>query len=208
MIAAARTLHRGEQLVVASHNPGKIREVEAFLRPFGLAVVAAPALGLDEPEETGATFEENAAIKARAAAAAAQRPVIADDSGLVVDALGGEPGIHSARWAGADKDFAAAMRSIEERLEIVGATTPDKRGARFVAVVCLAFPDGGEETFRGEVEGTLVWPPRGDNGFGYDPVFVPEGHNRTFGEMSPADKNALSHRWRALDAFARARLLS
>jgi XTP/dITP diphosphohydrolase len=199
-------LRSGDRLVVATHNPGKIREMEAFLQPFGLSAVAASSLGLDEPEETGVTFEENAALKARAAAAASGLPALADDSGLAVDALGGEPGVHSARWAGPDRDFAGAMRSIEERLEAAGAVTPDKRGARFVAVVCLAFPDGGCECYRGEVEGTLVWPPRGDNGFGYDPVFVPNGHDRTFGEMAADDKNGLSHRWRALRAFAGTRL--
>jgi XTP/dITP diphosphohydrolase len=206
VVDVGRALHKGDRLVVASHNLHKIRELEDFLRPFAMSVAAAPALGLDEPEETGATFEENAEIKARAAAAASQLPALADDSGLAVDALDGAPGVYSARWAGADKDFAAAMRAVEERLESAGATTPDKRRARFVAVICLAFPDGGHQTFRGEVAGTLVWPPRGDNGFGYDPVFVPEGHDRTFGEMTADEKNGLSHRWRALDAFARARL--
>jgi XTP/dITP diphosphohydrolase len=206
-------LDKGDTLVVATHNKGKLREIEELVRPFGLKVTSAGALGLPEPEETGTTFESNAELKAVAAAKASGLPALADDSGLAVDALGGEPGIYSARWAGPDKDFARAMRLVEERLEIAGALTPAKRTARFVAALCLAFPEGATETWRGEVEGTLVWPPRGDQGFGYDPMFLPDGYDRTFGEM-PADAKhgwdgsgeGLSHRARAFAKFARARL--
>lgn len=208
-----RPLDKGERLVVASHNPGKVREIDALIRPFGFNAVSAGELGLAEPEETGSTFEENARIKAGAAALASGMPALSDDSGLVVDALDGEPGIYSARWAGPDKDFARAMRLIEERLQSAGATRPADRTARFVAVLSLAWPDGTSEEFRGEVEGTLVWPPRGDNGFGYDPMFLPEGFERTFGELSADEKHGwdgkgegLSHRARAFARFARARL--
>jgi XTP/dITP diphosphohydrolase len=208
-----RPLDKGETLVVATHNKGKLREIGDLVRPFGLTVIAAGDLGLPEPEETGATFEENAAIKALAAAKASGHPALADDSGLAVDALGGEPGIHSARWAGPDRDFSRAMRLVEERLAEAGATTPEKRRARFVAALCLAFPDGSREEWRGEVEGTLVWPPRGDRGFGYDPMFRPDGYEITFGEMPAETKHGwngegegLSHRARAFAKFARARL--
>jgi XTP/dITP diphosphohydrolase len=202
------------RLVVASHNPGKVREIERLVRPFGLTIVTAGALGLDEPEETGTSFEENATLKALAAARASGLPALADDSGLAVDALGGAPGIYSARWAGPERNFGAAMRLVEDKLEALGATTPDKRSARFVAVICLALPDGSSELYRGEVEGTLVWPPRGDNGFGYDPMFVPRGYDQTFGEMSADAKHGwshgggpgLSHRARAFARFAEARL--
>jgi XTP/dITP diphosphohydrolase len=204
--APARLPALGERLVVASHNPGKVREIAELVRPFGLSVVTAGELGLDEPEETGATFEENATLKAVAAAGASGLPALADDSGLAVDALGGAPGIYSARWAGPDKDFTHAMRLVEDRLEALGATTPERRTARFVAVLCLAFPDGWSEVYRGEVEGTLVYPPRGAGGFGYDPMFVPEGCDRTFGELRAAAKAGISHRARAFARFAAARL--
>jgi XTP/dITP diphosphohydrolase len=202
----AQKLERGETVVVATHNPGKIRELEALFRPAGVKIVSAAALGLPEPEETGATFEENARIKALAAATAAKLPALADDSGVAVDALGGEPGVTSARWAGPEKDFRKAMRQVEARLQAAGATTPEKRRGRFVAVLCLAFPDGSAETFRGEVTGTMIWPPRGSGGFGYDPMFVPDGLDRTFAEISPAEKHAVSHRARAFALFARAML--
>lgn len=182
----------GGRLVVASHNPGKAREIEELLRPFGVECVAAGQLGLAEPEETGTTFVANAELKAKAAAQAAGLPALADDSGLVVEALGGEPGVYSARWAGPAKDFALAMGKVQERL----GESPDRR-ARFVAALCLAWPDGHAETFVGEVEGTLVWPPRGSKGFGYDPMFLPEGRSQTFGEMEPDEKHAISHRARA-----------
>jgi XTP/dITP diphosphohydrolase len=183
----------GGRLVVASHNPGKVREIEELLRPFAVECVSAAALGLPEPEETGATFEANAELKARAAALASGLPALADDSGLAVDALGGEPGIYSARWAGPARDFGLAMRKVEERL--AGAAD---RGARFVAVLCVAWPDGHVARFRGEVRGALVWPPRGSKGFGYDPMFQPEGRSLTFGELEPDEKHAISHR---ADAF-------
>ncbi len=207
------TLRKGDTLVVATHNKGKLREIEDLVRPFGLKVTSAGALGLPEPEETGDTFEANAELKAVAAAKASGLPALADDSGLAVDALGGEPGIYSARWAGPDKDFARAMRLVEERLDMAGALSPEKRRARFVAALALAFPDGSIETWRGEVEGVLVWPPRGTQGFGYDPMFLPEGHDKTFGEMPAEAKHGwngtgegLSHRARAFAKFARARL--
>jgi len=200
-------LRTGETLVFATHNPGKLREIDELVAPFRLKVVSAGALGLPEPEENGLTFEENAIIKAVAAATASGYPALADDSGLAVDALGGEPGIYSARWAGASKDFSLAMQRIENLLETQGAMTPERRTARFVAALCLAMPDGSTEIFRGEVEGHLVWPPRGANGFGYDPMFAPAGQSgteRTFGEMTNEEKHAISHRARAFAAFARA----
>jgi XTP/dITP diphosphohydrolase len=203
-------LRAGDRLVIASHNPGKVRELAELIAPFGIDAVPAAELAIGEPVETGATFEENAAIKALAAARATGLPALADDSGLAVDALGGEPGVYSARWAGPDKDFRRAMRLVEERLRAAGATTPSARRARFVAVLCLASPDGDARSWRGEVEGELVWPPRGDKGFGYDPMFKPEGNQRTFGEMSAEEKHGwrpgatpLSHRARAFAAFAR-----
>ena len=201
-------LARGDRLVIASHNRGKIAELEDLIRPFGIVAVSAAELGLPEPEETGATFEKNARIKALAAAEGSGLTALADDSGLAVDALGGEPGIYSARWAGPDKDFARAMRVIEERLQAAGATTPDSRGARFVAVLSLAKPGGETREWRGEIEGTLVWPPRGTQGFGYDPMFLPDGETRTFGEMTAEEKHGwrpgqtpLSHRARAFARF-------
>lgn len=200
------------RLVLASHNAGKLAEIRTLVEPFGMDVVSAGELGLPEPEETGTTFEANAELKARAAAEAAGLPALADDSGLCVDALGGDPGIYSARWAGPDKDFAMAMRNIEEKLQQAGATTPQARRAQFVAALCLAWPDGHVETFRGEVAGTMVWPPRGAQGFGYDPAFLPDGFDETFGEMSAEEKHgwkpgqdtALSHRARAFQVFAQA----
>jgi XTP/dITP diphosphohydrolase len=202
----ARRLNPGERLVVATHNQGKLREIEVLVAPFGMSVVSAGALGLPEPEETGDTFEANALLKAEAAAAASGLPALADDSGIAVDALGGAPGIYSARWAGPGKDFAAAMRKVEDKLQGLGATAPEERKAHFVAVLALAYPDGGHDLFRGEVHGTLVYPPRGANGFGYDPMFVPNGHDVTFGEMDPAAKQAMSHRARAFALFAAAKL--
>jgi XTP/dITP diphosphohydrolase len=183
----------GERLVIATHNPGKLAEIAELLRPFGIDVTGAGALGLPEPEETGASFEANAELKARAAAQASGLPALADDSGLVVPALGGAPGIHSARWAGAGRDFAGAMAEVEARL----AGTSDRR-ASFVACLTLAWPDGHVETFRGEARGHLAFPPRGTRGFGYDPIFVPEGGSETFGEIDPVQKHAISHR---ADAF-------
>jgi XTP/dITP diphosphohydrolase len=184
---------RDGKLVIASHNAGKVREIGELLAPFGVEVVSAGALGLDEPEETGATFVANAELKAHAAAKAANLPALADDSGLAVDGLGGDPGIYSARWAGPSKDFAAAMALVNDKL----GANPD-RNARFVCALALAWPDGHCETFEGVVEGELVWPPRGQRGFGYDPMFQPKGEAITFGEMDPAAKHEISHR---ADAF-------
>ena len=178
----------GDRLVVASHNQGKVEEISALLAPFAIDTVSAARLGMAEPEETGDSFEANAALKARAAADVSGLPALADDSGLVVPALGGAPGIYSARWAGPAKDFRVAMRRVHREL---GGRD---RSAIFVAVLALAWPDGGMELFRGEVTGNLVWPPRGDLGFGYDPMFVPEGGSETFGEMEPAEKHKISHR--------------
>ena len=202
----ARSLEPGERLVGATHSLGKLREIEVLVAPFGMSVVSAGALGLPEPEETGDTFEANALLKAEAAARASGLPALADDSGLAVDGLGGAPGIYSARWAGPEKDFAAAMRQVEERLVALGATAPADRKAHFVAVLALAWPDGSHDLFRGEAHGTLVYPPRGANGFGYDPMFVPAGHDVTFGEMEPALKQSMSHRAKAFALFAAARL--
>jgi XTP/dITP diphosphohydrolase len=202
----------GGRLVVATHNKGKLAEIVDLVGPFGLDAVSAGSLGLPEPDETGTTFEANAELKALAAAKASGLPALADDSGLCVEALGGDPGIYSARWAGPDKDFMRAMRNIEELLQDKGATTPEARRAYFVAALCLAWPDGHVETFRGEVHGDLVWPPRGDKGFGYDPMFRPDGYAVTFGEMAAEEKHGwsrggpegLSHRARAFAVFARA----
>ncbi|GEO81457.1 RdgB/HAM1 family non-canonical purine NTP pyrophosphatase [Pararhodospirillum oryzae] len=184
----ARRLSTGP-LVVASHNAGKVREIADLVRPFGLEVRAAADLGLPEPEETGTTFAENAALKARAAAHAANLPALADDSGLAVVALGGAPGLYSARWAGPERDFTLAMTKVNEAL----GHAPDRRAA-FVCALALAWPDDHVEIFEGTVEGTLVWPPRGSRGFGYDPLFVAAGHDLTFGEMDPDAKHAISHR--------------
>ncbi len=186
---------RGGRLVIASHNPGKLREIADLLAPFEAEAVSASSLGLPEPEETGTTFVENAALKARAAAQGAGLPALADDSGLSVAALGGAPGIYSARWAGPGKDFGAAMAKVEQELTACGS--PDRHAA-FICALTLAWPDGAQAAFEGRVEGRLVWPPRGARGFGYDPMFVPEGHDITFGEMEPAAKHAISHR---ADAF-------
>lgn len=199
-------------IVVASHNAGKIREINDLIGPLGFSARSAAELGLAEPEETGTTFEENAAIKALAAATVCNLPALSDDSGIVVDALDGAPGVYTANWAetaDGTRDFAMAMQKVETALAEKGAVTPDARTARFVSVLCLAWPDGHTEHFRGEVEGQLVWPPRGDSGFGYDPVFLPDGHDRTFGEMTaeekhgwkPGDDFALSHRARAFKRF-------
>lgn len=181
-----------ERLLIATHNRGKLQEIADLLRPFDIAAVSAESLSLPEPEETGSTFEENALLKAEAAAIPSKLPALADDSGLVVPALGGEPGIYSARWAGPERDFLLAMRRVHERL----GDSADRRGT-FVAVLALAWPDGHREVFRGEVGGTLVWPPRGTLGFGYDPMFQPLGSPLTFGEIAPDEKHRMSHRARA-----------
>jgi XTP/dITP diphosphohydrolase len=200
------------RLVIATHNAGKLREFEELLRPFDLSLLGAAALGLEEPEETGSTFRGNAILKAQAAARASGLVALADDSGLCVDALDGAPGVYSARWAGPTKDFGAAMARVERELEAHAAPPPWR--AAFVSVLALAWPDGAVETFEGRVDGSLVFPPRGTAGFGYDPIFRPDGHDRTFGEMSSHEKHgipvdgslALSHRARAFQKFAHARL--
>jgi XTP/dITP diphosphohydrolase len=189
----------GQRLVIATHNPGKLREIAELVAPYGIAAVGAAELGLSEPQETGTTFEANAELKARAAATASGLPALADDSGLVVPALNGAPGVYSARWAGTARDFSLAMAKVEEQL----AGKLDRR-AYFVAVLALGWPDGAVATFRGEAHGDLVWPPRGKNGFGYDPMFRPEGRGMTFGEMPPAEKRKLNHRARAFAKFAAA----
>jgi len=191
----ARRLEGG-RLVIASHNPGKVAEIAALLAPFSIEAVGAADLGLAEPAETGQSFRENAELKARAAARAANLPALADDSGLVVAALGGAPGVLSARWAGPGRDFKAAMARVEREL---GGRDPR---AAFVCVLALAWPDGHCETVEGRVEGALVFPPRGTRGFGYDPIFIPEGGRLTFGEMDPEQKHRISHRARAFRELA------
>jgi XTP/dITP diphosphohydrolase len=192
------------RVVIATHNPGKLREMRELLAPFGVEAVSAGELRLSEPAETGDSFIANARIKAEAASSAAHLPALADDSGLAVEALGGDPGIHSARWAAPDKDFARAMRVIEEKLAAAGATGPERRRAAFISALALAWPDGHVECVEGRVDGTLVWPPRGSRGFGYDPMFKPDGHERTFGEMSAEEKHGLPPRGQGLSHRARA----
>ena len=197
------------KLVIATHNPGKLAEMRELLAPHGVVAVSAGELGLGEPDEGGNTFKANARIKAVAAAKAARLPAFADDSGIVVDALDGAPGIYSARWAGPTKDFTAAMTRIERLLQERGATTPDRRSAHFVSALCVAWPDGHLEEVEARVDGSLVWPPRGTAGFGYDPMFMPDGFDRTFGEMTSIEKHGLpplglglSHRARAFIKLA------
>lgn len=192
----------GSKLLVASHNEGKVTEIRALVEPFGVETVSAGELGLPEPEETGTTFKANAELKAMAAAKAADMPALSDDSGLAVEALGGDPGIYSARWAETPegRNFESAMTRVEKELNAANNGPGGNRDARFVCALTLAWPDGHMETFEGTVGGVLVWPPRGTRGFGYDPVFLPNGHTLTFGEMDPAAKHAISHR---ADAFAK-----
>jgi len=190
-------------VVIATHNPGKLTEMRELLAPFGITAQSAGELKLAEPDETGTTFAANARIKAIAAAKATGQIAFADDSGLVVDALGGEPGIHSARWAGPDKDFRFAMNRIQTLLVERGAKTPERR-AHFIAALCLAWPDGHLEEFEGRVDGVAVWPPRGDAGFGYDPLFLPDGFDRTFGQMSAIEKHGLPPNGKGLSHRARA----
>lgn len=198
-----------DRLVVATHNEGKLREIRDLLGPFGLDITSAGQLGLPVPEETGRSFLENARIKAVAAAEASCLVALSDDSGLCVDALGGEPGVDTAEWGGPDRDWGLAMRRVEDRLARIGASSPDRRRAYFVCTLCLAWPDGTIESFEGRVSGTLVWPPRGDVGHGYDPMFQPDGYDKTFGEMTAAEKHGrregrpgLSHRARAFDLLS------
>jgi XTP/dITP diphosphohydrolase len=192
------------RLVIATHNPGKLAEMRELLAPYGIEAVAAGDLGLPEPEETGTTFRANARIKAQAAAQAAGLPAFADDSGLAVDALGGEPGIYSARWAGPSKDFAGAMARVDTLLRERGATSAEQRRGHFVSALCVAWPDGHLEEFEATVEGTLVYPPRGHKGFGYDPMFLPDGFATTFGEMTSEEKHGLPPRGLGLSHRARA----
>ena len=189
---------KGGKLVIASHNAGKITEIAALLAPYRVEALGAAALGLPEPDETEPTFEGNAALKARAAVRATDLPALADDSGLVVPALDGAPGIYSARWAGPSRDFGVAMARVH------GELGNKERAASFVSVLALAWPDGEEALFCGEVSGTLSWPPRGENGFGYDPMFIPEGYDRTFGELPHDVKYAIDHRARAFQKLVAA----
>jgi XTP/dITP diphosphohydrolase len=195
------------RVVIATHNPGKLVEMRDLLAPYGIEAVSADELKLPEPEETGKTFAANARIKAQAAAQAAGLTAFADDSGLAVDALGGAPGIFSARWGGPEKDFRLAMNKVQTELVAIGASAPDQRRARFVAALCLAWPDGHVEEFEATVEGTLVWPPRGTRGFGYDPMFKPDGFAETFGEMSAEQKHGLPPKGQGLSHRARAFML-
>jgi XTP/dITP diphosphohydrolase len=191
-------------LVIATHNPGKLAEMRDLLAVYGVEAISAGELGLPEPDETGTTFRANARIKAEAAAKASNRPAFADDSGLTVDALNGDPGIYSARWAGPDKDFRLAMNQIQSLLVERGAKTAEQRRGHFVSALCVAWPDGHAEEFEATVDGTIVWPPRGTQGFGYDPLFKPDGHDRTFGEMPADEKHGLPPRGRGLSHRARA----
>ncbi len=206
-------LRRGDRLVIASHNPGKIAEFAELLAPYGVEVTSAADLDLPEPEETGTTFQANARLKARAACDATGLPALADDSGLEVEALGGTPGIYSARWGGPNKDFAAAMQRVRDEVEAAVGWSPAGRRANFNATLVIAWPDGSDGAFEGKVFGTLQWPPRGEQGFGYDPMFQPDGTARTFGEMTSEEKHGrfadwpnggLSHRARACSAFIKA----
>jgi XTP/dITP diphosphohydrolase len=196
--------HITGKLVIATHNPGKLAEMRELLAPYGIDAISAGELGLPEPEETGTTFRDNARIKAEAAAKATGLPAFADDSGLAVDALNGDPGIYSARWAGPKKDFHFAMQTIDQKLREIGANTPEQRTGSFVSALCVAWPDGHVEDFEARVDGTLVWPPRGDKGFGYDPMFLPNGHDRTFGEMPSEEKHGLPPHGKGLSHRARA----
>ena len=202
----AAVMHRkiNGRLVIATHNAGKLREMRELLAPFGIEANSAAELGLDEPEETGTTFAANARLKAQAAATSTGLPAFADDSGLAVDALGGEPGIHSARWAGPDRNFKRAMELVEAKLRALDAVTAAQRRARFVSALCVAWPDGHLEEFAADVGGCLVWPPRGEQGFGYDPMFLPDGLDRTFGELTSEEKHGLPPRGRGLSHRARA----
>jgi XTP/dITP diphosphohydrolase len=192
------------RLVIATHNPGKLAEMRDLLAPYKIGAISAGEMGLAEPDETGTSFRANARIKAEAAARASALPAFADDSGLVVDALGGDPGIYSARWAGPDKNFRVAMATVEQKLHAAGATEAGQRQAHFVSALCVAWPDGHIEEFEARVDGVVVWPPRGDQGFGYDPIFLPDGHTRTFGEMPSEEKHGLPPKGKGLSHRARA----
>jgi len=192
-------LFEHDRLVIASHNPGKVSEIADLMLPFGVEVISAAALNLDEPEETGDTFADNALLKAHAAAKAANLPALADDSGLVVNALAGAPGVYSARWAGPEKGFMIAMEKVEELLR-----GSEDRSSMFVCALALAWPDGHADVFEGFVEGEITWPPRGDKGFGYDPIFTADGEDITFAEMAPARKHTISHRANAFQKLVSA----
>jgi XTP/dITP diphosphohydrolase len=207
-MSKALKLRSGDRLVLASHNAGKLAEFQELFKPFGLELVSAGELGLPEPDEIGTTFAENARIKAHAAAQGSGLIALSDDSGLCVDALGGDPGVYTANWAGPNRDFNHGMKRVEDALQAANATSPSQRKGSFKATLCLAHPDGRDVVFEGIVEGTLVWPPRGRLGFGFDPVFMPSGYDITFGEMSSAEKHSwepgkvgLSHRAKAFAKF-------
>jgi XTP/dITP diphosphohydrolase len=214
---AGLKLRPGDRLLIATHNQGKLDEFRELLAPFDLDIVSAGEIGLDEPDETGTTFVENARIKAHAAAIGSGLLSLADDSGLCVDALGGDPGVYTANWAGSasngGRDYMVGMRRVEDSLQAAGASTPARRRGSFNATLCLAHPDGRDVIFEGKVEGTMVWPPRGKLGFGFDPAFMPDGYDLTFGEMPSAAKHSwapgqigLSHRARAFAKFVEATL--
>ena len=194
-------LKRGDSLVVATHNLGKLREFQDLFAPLGVTLISSGELGVPEPEETGETFEENARLKAVITAFATNQLSLSDDSGLAVDALAGAPGVHSARWAGERRDFARAMQRVEAELHAKGAIAPEARRAKFVCVLCLANQMGAVQFFEGSIDGQLIYPPRGTNGFGYDAMFVPDGYDSTFGEMDPAQKHGISHRAKAFAGF-------
>ncbi len=202
----AASAHRriAGRLLIATHNPGKLAEMRELLAPYGVEAVSAGEMNLPEPDETGTSFRANAHIKATAAARICGLPAFSDDSGLAVDALDGSPGIHSARWAGPNRDFARAMELVDERLRSKGALTAASRTAHFVSALCVAWPDGHVEEFAARVDGTLIWPPRGTKGFGYDPMFLPDGFDRTFGEMDSIEKHGLPPRGKGLSHRARA----
>ena len=207
-MSALLKLRDGDRLVLASHNKGKLKEFQELFEPFGLELISAGELGLPEPEETGTTFAENARLKAHAAAQGSGMIALSDDSGLCVDALGGDPGVYTADWAGVPRDFAHAMKRVEDALQAANATSPSQRRASFNATLCLAHPDGRDELFVGQCNGTMVWPPRGERGHGYDPAFMPDGYDITFGQMAAEAKHSwtpgetgLSHRARAFAKF-------
>ena len=197
---------KNQKLVVATHNQGKLREINELLSPHGVTAVSASSLGFDEPEETESTFTGNAKLKAVYAAERSGLVALADDSGLCVDALNGDPGVYTANWAGPDRDWSMAMRVVEEKLQALGATTPEKRKANFNCTLCVAWPNGEVHFYEGRVHGHLTWPPRGTRGFGYDPMFIPDGETETFGEMEPAKKTLMSHRGRAVERLVDALL--
>jgi XTP/dITP diphosphohydrolase len=199
-----RRLQRGDRLVVASHNPGKVWEINQLIAPYGLDAVSAGALGLAVPEEPKPTFAGNAKIKAVFAAKGSGLPALADDSGIEIDALDGAPGVHTADWAGPKRNFTIAMQRVHEEMSARRAWKGEPARANFISVLCLAWPDGQTQLFEGKVYGHVVWPPRGYNGFGYDPIFVADGETLTFGEMEPKKKYAISHRTRSFEHFKHA----